>query len=287
MHQQKHHDLVKACAVCGSREFTQLTEAPNFNYFQCHTCRVIFLSPQPRPEALKAQYTRPGLLQDGPASAWFHHNKYYLKKLYQERLNDILQYVTTGILLDVGCGMGDFCAVAREAGFSGSGTELSDEYAQHTKTTVGMTDIFIGRLQDLDFSNKQFDVISLWHVFEHLPDPCEILKTMKGMLHKGGVIAIEVPNVECWRKRPMYASDIKNYPKAELEHLFYFSEASLKLASEQAGLSLLQLKYVDSPQPAKNWVKHWLRQVKEPGKRLLYLGREQKGFSAMRLYLSH
>jgi len=93
--------------------------------------------------------------------------------------------------------MGDFCAAAKDSGLSVFGTELSDDYAQHTKTTVGMTDIFIGRLQDLNFSGQKFDVISLWHVFEHLPAPCEVLKTMKGILQKGGVIAIEVPNVEC------------------------------------------------------------------------------------------
>ncbi|GJL51675.1 MAG: hypothetical protein NPIRA01_29020 [Nitrospirales bacterium] len=95
----------------------------------------------------------------------------------------------------------------------------------------GMAETFIGRLQDLEFSNKQFEVISLWHAFERLPDPCEILKTMKGILQNGGGTAIKVQNVECWRKRPIYASDIKNYPKSELEHVSYFSEASQKLAS--------------------------------------------------------
>lgn len=264
-----NHEPITSCAICQNSVFTQLTNAPDFNYFQCATCQLIFLSPQPRPETLKELYTRPGLLQNGPASAWFHHNQYYLKKLYQERLDDILQYVSTGLLLDVGCGMGDFCAVAREAGFSVSGTELSDEYAHHTKTTVGMTDIFIGRLQDVEFSDRKFDVISLWHVFEHLPDPHEVLRTMKRMLRQGGVIAIEVPNVECWQKRPMYVSDIKNYPESQLEHLFYFSEASLKLACKQAGFPLLQLRYVDSPQPTKSLAKHLLRQLKEPSKRLL------------------
>ena len=197
-----------------------------------------------------------------------------------------MRFVKGGRLLDVGCGMGDFCAVARDAGFQVFGTELSDDYAEHTKKTVGLEEIYIGRFQDLDFSNQVFHAISLWHVFEHVSDPLDLLQLLKKHLAKEGVIGIEVPNVENTMKRPMYQSDIEDYPINQLEHLFYYSGRSLRRVCERMGFTVLDLKYVDCPQPAKNLMKHLLRQIKRPAKKFFYFGREQQGFAAVRIYLT-
>ena len=280
------YEEIKSCVLCDKGEFTQLTRADQVNFYQCKNCLVTFLNPQPKFETLKEQYNARGLLEEGPVSAWFKHNKYDLKKMFQERLNDVSRYVARGDLLDVGCGMVDFCRVAREAGFNVFGTELSGDYAENTKKTVGMTEIFIGRLHEIAFSDRKFDVITLWHVLEHLPDPLDVLTCIRNILKKGGVVVVEVPNVEKRKKRPMYLSDIEDYPVNRLEHLFYYSGESLKRACTRVGFKVLTLNYVDAHQPAKNVIKHLLRKVKRPGKRLLYYGKENRGFSAFRIYLT-
>ena len=66
------YDWIKSCKICGGERFTQLTTAPKMNFYQCEDCLVIFLNPQPTQATLKEQYTRQGLLDDGPASAWFN-----------------------------------------------------------------------------------------------------------------------------------------------------------------------------------------------------------------------
>ena len=280
------YEWIKTCRICSADRFVPLTQAPTVNYYQCGQCQVIFLNPQPTLETLKQQYTRQALLDTGPASAWFTHKPYFLRALLRERLRDVIRYRPHGDLLDVGCGMGDFCGVAREAGFAVYGTEFSDTYSEHTKRTVGITEIYTGRLQEIDFGAKQFEVITLWHVLEHVPDPLETLLCLKALVKPEGLVAVEVPNVEQNRTRPMYRSDLEDYPVERQEHLFYYSSQSLQNASARAGLKVLGLKYVDAHQPAKHLLKHVLRKIKRPSKRLLYLGRPQLGFSAFRVFLT-
>ena len=198
----------------------------------------------------------------------------------------MLRYKGQGDLLDVGCGMGDFCGLAKEAGFRVFGTEFSDQYAEIAKRRAGAEHIYVGRVQEIDFKNKTFDVISLWHVFEHLPDPLPTLVSLKGLVKPGGVISIEVPNVEQNRKRLMYQVDIEDYPIDRLEHLFYYSAVRCRTRVKQAGLKVLAVNFVDAHQPAKHMLTHIRRKIKRPAKQLLYIGRQNRGFSAVRIFVT-
>ena len=286
MNELAGYEWIKSCKLCTDDHLVQLTNSPVVNFYQCENCHVIFLNPQPSLATLEQQYAHKELLNTGPASAWFKHNKFYLKELSRERLRDVLRYKEHGDLLDVGCGMGDFCGVAREAGFNVFGTEFSSVYADQTKKTVGITEIYVGRLQEINFSNRQFDVISLWHVLEHLPDPLETLVCLRKLVRKGGIVVVEVPNVDRKGKRPMYLSDLEDYPIDRLEHLFYYSGMALKNACTKAGFKIVNLNFVDAHQPAKNMFKHLLRKIKRPLKQMVYMGRPNKGFSALRIVLA-
>jgi 2-polyprenyl-3-methyl-5-hydroxy-6-metoxy-1,4-benzoquinol methylase len=182
--------------------------------------------------------------------------------------------------------MGDFCILAKEAGFRVFGTEFSDQYAEVAKRAASAEHIYIGRLQEIDFGNKMFDAVSLWHVFEHLPDPLPTLVSLKGLVKPGGLISIEVPNVEQNRKKPMYQVDIENCTIDRLEHLFYYSIRALQNACMQAGLKVLAVNFVDAPQPAKHMLTHVRRMIKRPTKQLLYIGRQNRGFSALRIFVA-
>jgi len=284
MNELTGYEWIKSCKICTGDRLIQVTHSPMVNFHQCENCYVIFLNPQPSVATLKQQYTQQELLNTGPASAWFKHNKFYLKEISRERLRDVLRYKEHGDLLDVGCGMGDFCGVAREAGFNVFGTEFSDVYADQTRKTVDITEIYIGRLQEIDFSGRKFDVISLWHVLEHLPDPLETLVCLRKLVRTGGIVVIEVPNVDQKRKRPMYLSDLEDYPIDRLEHLFYYSGKALQNACTKAGFKIVNLNFVDAHQPSKNMFKHFLRKIKRPSKQIVYMGRQNKGFSAMRIF---
>lgn len=142
------YESIARCKICASDRLTPLTQAPSVNFYQCGQCSVIFLNPQPTVETLKRRYNAPGLLTTGPVSAWFTHASFHKKEIYRTRLRDVLRYKTQGDLLDVGCGMGDFCELAREAGFRVFGTEFSDQYAEVAKRMAGAEQMYVGRLQE-------------------------------------------------------------------------------------------------------------------------------------------
>jgi 2-polyprenyl-3-methyl-5-hydroxy-6-metoxy-1,4-benzoquinol methylase len=247
---------------------------------------VVFLNPQPTIETLTQQYTHPELLTTGPARVYRTHAPFHLKEIYRTRLRDLLRYRSQGDLLDVGCGMGDFCVLAKEAGFRVFGTEFSGQYAEVAKSVAGAAHIYVGRLKEIDFKSKTFDVISLWHVFEHLPDPLPTLVSLKGLVKPGGLISIEVPNADESRSRPMYQADIENCTIDRLEHLFYYSIRALQNACMQTGLRILAVNFVDAPQPAKHMLTHVRRKIKRPAKQLFYIGRQNRGFSAVRIFVT-
>ena len=281
----KGYEQIVRCKICASDRFVQITQAPLVNYYRCERCTVIFLNPQPTIETLKQQYTHPELLTTGPARAYSSHAPFHLKEINRPRLRNVLRYrAAQGDLLDVGCGMGDFCILAKEAGFRVFGTEFSGQYAEVAKSVSGAEHVYVGRLQEIDFGNKMFDVISLWHVFEHLPDPLPTLVSLMGLLKPGGLISIEVPNADESRNRPMYQADIEKCTIDRLEHLFYYSIRALQNACMQVGLTILAANFVDAPQPAKHMLTHIRRKIKRPAKQLFYIGRQNRGFSAVRIF---
>ncbi len=275
---------IGSCVICAGERRVQLTQAPTVNFYQCERCQVIFLNPQPMLDTLKQQYTQKELMNTGPVSAWFKHKPFYVKAQHRDRVHDVLRFKRRGALLDIGCGMGDFCGVASEAGFTVYGSEFSDTYAGEARSRVSFEKLYVGRIQEIPFANAKFDVITLWHVLEHLPDPLETLTRLRTLLNPGGIVCLEVPNVEQKRRRPMYRSDLEDYPVERLEHLFYYSSRSLHHACVRAGLTVVDLKYVDAQQPSKNMLKHLLRKIKRPGKQILYAGRKHRAFSALRVF---
>jgi len=97
-----------------------------------------------------------------------------------------------GRLLDVGCASGRFIRQMSEIGWRVTGIELDREAAAKARRVS--TDVFVGDPVDADFAPGAFDVITSFHVIEHLPRPLETLRRMLTWLAQGGLIIVEVPN---------------------------------------------------------------------------------------------
>ncbi|MFN4328282.1 MAG: class I SAM-dependent methyltransferase [Limnobacter sp.] len=125
-------------------------------------------------------------------------------------------------LLDVGAGGGEFCYVAAQAGFASQGIEPNEGYSDFARKAYDV-DIRTCNLDDV--GGDRFDVITLFHVFEHLAHPERSLEKLWTMLADGGRLVIEVPNIE-----QADASPHNIYFKA---HLFYYSRHSLIAAASR------------------------------------------------------
>jgi 2-polyprenyl-3-methyl-5-hydroxy-6-metoxy-1,4-benzoquinol methylase len=118
---------------------------------------------------------------------------YVLDKLKAHTLIRRVNKNPPGNILDVGAGDGKFLSFARGMGFQPFGTTASNTSAIAAKKLYG---IDIEFCEDLEiFSENSIDIITYWHVFEHLSDPEYHVKKWPKLLKKDGVVVIEVPNI--------------------------------------------------------------------------------------------
>jgi SAM-dependent methyltransferase len=111
--------------------------------------------------------------------------------LWRKRLRIVHRRKRTGRLLDVGTGDGHFVDVAAPS-FDVTATEVSETGARYARAR-GHAPI-VGPLLSLGLPQRHFDVITLWHVLEHLPYPGKALGRLLGLLKPDGILVIAVPN---------------------------------------------------------------------------------------------
>src|SRR4030088_2908973 len=99
------------------------------------------------------------------------------------------------MVLDVGCGSGNFLRSMKEAGFSSFGIEPSGTGSEYGRETHG-ADIYHGMIEDYLAANRgrRFDVITLLNVLEHLTDPAGTLRQLRQVLAPDGIVVIVVPD---------------------------------------------------------------------------------------------
>lgn len=125
-------------------------------------------------------------------------------------------------LLDIGAGGGEFCYMATKAGFAASGIEPHQGYSEFAREKYG---IDIRSCGIADLGEQQADVVTMFHVLEHLAHPRDVMRKLWSVLADDGYLIIEVPNIH-----QADASPHNIYFKA---HLFYYSRFSLMTAVSQ------------------------------------------------------
>lgn len=126
-----------------------------------------------------------------------------------------------GKLLDIGAGTGDFLLVAKNNGWNITGVEPSEK-AKEIAKSKGV--FFVEKTNVLE--NHSFDVITMWHVLEHVPDLDQQIKELKRLLKPSGTLIVAVPNFKSF--------DSKHYGKfwAAFDvpiHFWHFSKTAIKL----------------------------------------------------------
>jgi hypothetical protein len=86
--------------------------------------------------------------------------------------------------------------------------------------------------EDAEFGSSQFHIITFWDVFEHFPDPRQVLEKVRALLTDDGLVAIEVPNV-----RSVYSRLLRRHWWYDFEHVFYYSPSGLLRLLDQLGFS--------------------------------------------------
>lgn len=191
-----------------------------FKIIECHKCGVSQTSPLPDFAELN-QYYPHIYYPTGPASEKYYRN--HIERFQVDKLKQIQTYSQTGRLLDIGCGVGYFIRTALSRGYVAEGIEFSEVAAAVGREQWNLQ-IVSGDFLSHQFVPESYDIITLWQVFEHLRQPCEVLLKIHGLLKPGGLLVIAVPNfaslqAKIFRNR-WYHLDVPR-------HLFHYSPESL------------------------------------------------------------
>jgi len=207
---------------------------------QCRRCKVLFRSPRPSQAAIKASYDR-GLNYE----RW-QHEESGRDAMWDVRLRLIKRQSPASRLLDIGTGDGRFLEAASRHGFSVDATELSDTGIQYAATR-GFT-VRKGQVTEIDFNGRQYDVITIWHVLEHVPNPLEVLRCCRGLLAPRGLLVVAVPNEDTHLfkvplrkllRRQAKINPLGNIPFGGEVHLTHFQPATLKRLMRSEGFKLI------------------------------------------------
>ena len=164
-----------------------------------------------------------------------------------------------GRLLDVGCATGKFLRLMTAVGWQVAGIEL--DAAAAAKARAVTPDIFVGDPLDAPFPPQRFDVITSFHVVEHLPRPRATLTRMLEWLAPDGLMIVEVPNVAGIGGRLFgrYWSGL-DFPR----HLIHFTPATMTAMVERAGGRVVGVRHRTKPRWLIRSVRHWLRDQPTP-----------------------
>jgi 2-polyprenyl-3-methyl-5-hydroxy-6-metoxy-1,4-benzoquinol methylase len=175
----------------------------------------------------------------------------------EKKWNDLIQRLQCSgqelqSVLDVGCGRGAFLRFLRAQypGILLTGIELDPERADQARCAVPDARIYTGDAQNvLNAIDQTFDLITLWDVFEHVPQPLAILKALEGKLSKTGCIFIQtinessfVPLVGRLSYRLTFGL-LRTIARRthEAHHLVFFTNRGLRILANEANLKITDL----------------------------------------------
>ncbi len=256
---------MKPCILCGSRtQFLfinrdRLHAIPGtFRVVRCTNCGTMQLDPVPAMKDVARYYPStyhayarydPGARKERFA-VWLY--KLYFKpggnpllKLLFLPFKHLLRgtHVISGAkILDVGCGNGSFLSKMQAAGMDAHGVEFSPDGAKEAQRR-GLN-VKCGTLEQQKHPSNSFDVVTLNHVFEHVPNPVGTLREIKRILKPGGRAIIAVPNA-----RSLAAKLFGRYWAAldTPRHLSVHTPKAMRIAAKKTGLALKGVRYISFP----------------------------------------
>lgn len=201
----------------------------------CDNCNFQFTNPRPSETEIAKYYQSDDYISHSDQANSPIGYLYKLARTYalasKRKLINTIAKDKKGRLLDYGCGTGYFLNTMKENGWKTYGLEPNDKARSiaQTKTTVE------AHLDQLNLKNKKFDIITLWHVLEHVHHINDTIKILKTLLKEKGKIIIAVPNIES------YEQDVfqENWAAYDVpRHLYHFSKDTMNTLMLKHGLKI-------------------------------------------------
>lgn len=238
---------VMQCELCGSTQVTPLFSGGDrlhgvdglFSVVQCDRCGLIWLTQPPACPA--AYYPEASYASHGGPDSGRHFSMGWRRVGLLRRSQAVWAVKQSGSVLDVGCGDGDFLhALGARGEWNLLGVDVSRTAATRAQEKYGIT-VLTGQLSDLQLPAGGFDVVTMWHVLEHLPAPRRVLGEVHRLLNEEGVLIVSCPMADSAERR-LFGRYWAGYDVPR--HLFTFSRRTLPALLEESGFTTRELPRV-------------------------------------------
>ncbi len=233
------------CPLCNRMEFQNFIVCKDYTVSQesfaivsCNNCGFKFTNPRPTNNSLSNYYQSDNYISHSNSKKGLINITYQIARKFNIRsklklINKIVP--KKGKLLDYGCGTGEFLASCQKNGWIVDGVEPSSTASAQASQIINKEiypDIFN------QFPNQKYNVITLWHVLEHIPELNKTFKKIKSHLDKKGIIIVAVPNYNSY--------DAKYFKEKWIgydvpRHLYHFDQSTMKMLAKNMGMKITKI----------------------------------------------
>jgi len=234
---------LSTCTICTGKSFKDYlvckdytATGEQFSLKQCNFCDFVLTDPKPDEQAIEKYYQSEKYISHTGGKKNLFDAAYVLarKIALGNKRRAIEKYSSGKNILDFGCGTGEFLSEMKNHDWQITGVEPSKLANQKASTTTGAK--IYSSIADV--SETAFDVITLWHVLEHLHDLSGSLKKINHLLSKSGTIFVAVPNFQSHDARH-YNSFWAAYDVPR--HLWHFNKNNMKQILEHSGFHVVDI----------------------------------------------
>ncbi|MBF0456435.1 MAG: class I SAM-dependent methyltransferase [Nitrospirae bacterium] len=257
------------CKICGGETDDLIIksiagEFNTYDVFYCGSCGVGITSPVPSNADMKRLYAIGGY-REKTGKRFIPFVEKFILFFRHMRKNRIKKYVRTGRILDIGCGRGLFLSVMKDAGWEVAGVEFDEAAASNAASYYGI-DVISGEPSTWKFGEASFDVITLNHVLEHIPNPKELIQTCHRLLKAGGLLVVAVPNLDGIQSK----AGRKNWFHLDVPyHLYHFTDTGISSLLDAVSFNIVRKRHFDLEYSPFGWLQTLLN-ISGVEKNMLY-----------------
>lgn len=225
------YERLEQCPVCGKEEFKNFlvvtdntVSKESFVIVECENCSFKFTNPRPDADSIGNYYESEEYISHNNTKAGIINKAYHVVRSIttKQKVELINRYAPAkGTMLDYGCGTGVFLSACKKDGWDIRGVEPSAKAREIASKETGeliATDL-------IELAGEKFEIITLWHVLEHIHTLNETMSQLAEMLQEDGTLIIAVPNADS-HDAQLYKENWAAYDVPR--HLYHFTQATMK-----------------------------------------------------------